>query len=113
MGGGILKYLYLALVQCSILTKVALGGYWLYFIFALHTISSNYKIILLASSKAWHNGSSLSNGAQKNHLIHWMICYQKVHLFLGVVSFFSCLLSLVVKLKDVCFLLFKVETVAV
>lgn len=87
-GGKILKYLYLALVQCSILTQVALGGYWLYFLFALHTISSNYKIILLASSKAWHNVSSLSKGAQKNHLIHCTICYQKVHLFIVVVFFF-------------------------
>lgn len=112
--GGILKYLYLALVQCSILTKVALGGYWLYFLFALHTISSNYKIILLASSKAWHNVSSLLKGAQKSHLIHGMICYQKVHLFI-VVMFFSLLSALFSSetAENICFMLFEVETLAV
>lgn len=79
VGGGILKSLYLALVQCSTLTKVALGGYWLHFLFALHTISSNYKIMLRASSKAWSNVASRLRGAQKTHLTRCTICYQTVH----------------------------------
>jgi len=116
-GGKILKHLYLALVQCRILTEVALGGYWLYFLFALHAISSDYKIILPASSKAWHNVSSLLKGAQKTHLTRCMICYQKVHLFIVfivVISFFfpSALFSGETA-ENVCFLLFEVETLAV
>lgn len=87
-GGKILKYLYLALMQCSILTKVALGGYWLYFLFALHAISSNYKITLLTSSKAWHNVSSLlKRGPEKPP-------YSPYHLLPESTLIYCCRLSL-------------------